>query len=154
MEFQKSRHLDDYDEKDGLHLGHGEEDEDDEPDNTDMLDDSEEGHEDGFPLLPEVSMEVTEDSFHMKSQIPPDLQIISSQGQSSPGSSWGIPHSSTSSNHRGGHGFNKLHSKKTLARAPGEGILMRMMREPLKSSMTSAGSPHSQSHPGYDIDEA
>lgn len=146
--FQKTSHLDDYDEKDdGLHMAH---DEGEEPDNTDMLDDSEDGHDDGFPLLPEVSMEVSGESFHMKGQMPSDLQIMSSPSQ---GSSWGIPHSSTSSNHsRGGHGVTKPYQKKPLARAPGEGILMRMMREPLKSSMTSP-TPHSQSHPGYEIDE-
>ena len=140
----------------------------DEKDYTEILleDDNEMGEEDGaecdeneedeegFPLQPEVSFrEDTEDALAMNS-MSSGLEIKSYQSMRT---SWNMPHSSSTNNNnlgttnrnskgRQGQGFGNSQVSSQQNSSPQQtgkdGILLRMMREPLKSSATAGSYAH------------
>jgi len=127
---------DDYEDKEITFLSGDDDEASDALQHSDILEEHPESDNEGLglPLLPEVSMEV-DGNFDLKHQI----QQVSSR-------SWMIPHSSTSGGNRGNYGASKPFLKRFGT--GGDGILMRMMKEPLKSSLIS-----SQAHVLYDLDE-
>lgn len=112
-----------------------------------------------YPLQPEVSFQETDEALAMGHPLSSGLEISSVQSMRA---SWNIPHSSTNNNNNHGtanrnsslkmrqnFGNPAVTSQSSQQNSGKDGILLRMMREPLKSS-TSSTYAHQQPYASQD----